>query len=153
MQIFPGATTVRHDQLGHDLGAAMDRMMALLLRGVHRELSRTGMSTLATLRDHGPQRITDLAALERVTQPSMTTLVNRLEEQGYVRRRPDPEDGRAVRVSITEPGLDLQRRLQEARAAKLSERLVDFSDAEREQLVAAVPLLERLAGETPPPTP
>lgn len=141
------------EQLGHSLGDAMDRMMALLLRGVRRELSRTGMSTLATLRDQGPQRITDLAALERVTQPSMTALVNRLEEQGYVLRTPDPEDGRAVRVSITDAGLGLQRRLHEARAAKLMERLDDFTEAEREQLATAVPLLSRLAGETPAQAP
>lgn len=153
MRTLPDEITASHEQLGHSLGEAMDRMMALLLRGVRRELSRTGMSTLATLRDLGPQRITDLAAFERVTQPSMTTLVNRLEEQGYVRRQPDPEDGRAVRVWITETGLELQRRLQKARAAKLIERLGDFSDGEREQLRAAVPLLDRLAGETPPSAP
>ncbi len=153
MRILPDEITASHEQLGQSLGEAMDRMMALLLRGVRRELSRTGMSTLATLRDLGPQRITDLAALERVTQPSMTNLINRLEEQDYVRRQPDPEDGRAVRVWITETGLDLQRRLQQARAAKLIERLGDFTDSEREQLEAAVPLLDRLAGETPPTAP
>ena len=141
-------------RLGRELSAVMDRMMGLLLRGVRRELSRTAMATLATLRDHGAKRIPQLAENERVAQPSMTALVNRLEEQGFVRREADPDDGRAVRVRITDDGLGLQRGLQEARAVKLIERLDELTDSEREQLAAALPLLDRrLAGQGPPPTP
>src|ERR1700753_4226693 len=48
-----------------------------------------------------PQRITDLAAAEGVTQPAITRLVDRLQVRGWVIREHDPEDGRAVMVRLT----------------------------------------------------
>src|ERR1700761_2178570 len=43
-----------------------------------------------------PQRITELAAAEGVTQPAITRLVDRLQERGWVTREQHPEDGRVV---------------------------------------------------------
>ena len=48
-------------------------------------VSRTEVGVLRNLRA-GPRRITELAAEERVTQPAITLLVNRLEERGWVKR-------------------------------------------------------------------
>jgi DNA-binding MarR family transcriptional regulator len=67
-------------------------------------MSRTEASLLATLRA-GPQRITTLAALEGLAQPTVTTLVNRLEKQGWVLRERASEDARVVLVSLTEEGV------------------------------------------------
>jgi len=41
----------------------------------------------------------------------MTKILKRLEEQGLIRRSPDPEDGRGSRVSLTKKGLDVQDRV------------------------------------------
>jgi DNA-binding MarR family transcriptional regulator len=132
-----------------DLAVALETRIAavfrLLLRRSYRELSRTATSVLATLRDTGPRRITDLAATEAVAQPTMTTLVVRLERDGLVERASDPADGRAVLVTITAEGLATLRRYSDARAEVLVARLEALDAADREALAAALPALDRLA--------
>lgn len=51
-------------------------------------------------------RLTDLAAWAGMTRPSMAELVDELERQGLVERRPDPSDGRAKLVMLTTAGWD-----------------------------------------------
>src|SRR5437763_15659617 len=63
-------------------------------------VSRTEVGVLRCLRPR-PRRITELAAEERVTQPAITLLVNRLAERGWVERTTDPSDRRAVLVALT----------------------------------------------------
>jgi len=52
-------------------------------------------------------RITTLAKRARVTKQSMSEFVRGLESRGYVQRRPDPRDGRAKRVHLTDRGRSL----------------------------------------------
>lgn len=114
-------------------------------------MSRTAASVLATLRDTGPRRITELAEAEAVAQPTITTLVGRLERDGLVRRAPDPHDARAVRVHLTDEGLGRLQAMRAARTALLERRLHEFTEQERAALAAALPLLERLMdGDEPP---
>jgi DNA-binding MarR family transcriptional regulator len=68
--------------------ALLTRLLARQLRG---ELSRPEIGVLNTLQS-GPRRITDLAELEGVAQPTMTQLVKRLERQGLVARAGQPGD-------------------------------------------------------------
>ncbi|MGZ4271026.1 MAG: MarR family winged helix-turn-helix transcriptional regulator [Solirubrobacteraceae bacterium] len=132
-----------------DLAPEIERVLARLLVGLFRaekgELSRTAASVLARVRDEGPQRVTDLATSESVAQPSMTTLVARLVGQGLVTRDPDPDDARAVRVSLTDAGREALARRSARRAAAMEARLEHLSAAERQTLAAALPVLERLS--------
>ena len=50
-------------------------------------------------------RLTELAAAAQVTKQTAGFLVDQLEAAGYVRRRPDPRDGRARLVEVAERGL------------------------------------------------
>jgi DNA-binding MarR family transcriptional regulator len=54
-------------------------------------------------------RITDLAARVKITKQSMSTLVYQLEEWGYLERRPDPTDKRAVLFAFTEKGREVRK--------------------------------------------
>jgi DNA-binding MarR family transcriptional regulator len=54
-------------------------------------------------------RLTDLAAWAGMTRPSMAQLVDELEADGLVERRPDPSDGRAKLVVLTPSGWDAIR--------------------------------------------
>jgi DNA-binding MarR family transcriptional regulator len=107
--------------------------------------SRTEVGVLRTLRE-GPRRITELAADERVTQPAITLLVNRLAQRGWVKRAPDPSDGRAVLVSLTPVGQDVFERLRAEYRALLHEEMAMLDDAEVETLAAAVEILDKLIG-------
>ena len=130
------------EKLSADLAAAVTDVARLLIReGVH--VNRTALSVLARLRS-GPSRITDLAASEFVSQPGMTSLVSRLEDEGWARRIPDPTDGRAVNVVITKAG---ERMLEEAIAARtevVRRRVARLSPDERRALTDAVAALGTL---------
>ena len=108
-------------------------------------VSRTEVGVLRTLND-GPRRITELATEERVTQPAITLLVNRLEERGWVKRIPDPSDGRAVRVSLTPVGEETFEQVRAEYRALLHEEMAMLDDAEVETLAAAVEILDKLIG-------
>src|SRR5919199_4740752 len=103
--------------LADDPAARLSALWRTLGRAAQGELSRTAASVLATLRDAGPQRVTVLADGEAVAQPSMTTLVGRLERDGLVQRGADPDDARAVRVRITDKGRERLARMRAARIA------------------------------------
>ena len=60
--------------------------------------------------DPGGTRLTTLAARAGMTHQSMGEVVDALRERGYVERRPDPSDGRARLVCLTEEGSRLARR-------------------------------------------
>ena len=75
----------------------------LLFRDLGGELSRTELGLLRTLSD-GPRRITELAELEGLAQPTMTMLIKQLEQRRHVQRERRSEDGRVVLVDLTESG-------------------------------------------------
>ena len=130
--------------LAEELDARLSAFWGVMGRHAHGELSRTAAAVLATLRAHGPQRITALAEQESVAQPSMTTLVTRLERDGLVERESDPADARAVLVRITTRGLERLEARRRARTARLEERLRALDPAERAALAAALPVLDKL---------
>ena len=69
-----------------------------------------------------------------------------LEARGLVERRPDPADGRRAVISATEAGLQALRNRRSARTEQLAQALsAEFTRSELRQLMAAVPLIERLA--------
>jgi DNA-binding MarR family transcriptional regulator len=132
------------DEISHASAAAVYGVLATLLRRVSRDISLTSLATLSTLDRTGARRITELASIEGVTQPSMTTLITSLEKQGLVVRSGDPKDKRVSLVSITEAGRQymLHRRhmATEAFAALVRQLPPDEAAA----LSAAVPALTRL---------
>ena len=135
--------------LAGDLDARLVSLWRALGRVQRHELSRTAASVLATLRDGGPQRITALADAEVVAQPTMTTLVGRLERAGLVERRSDPADARAVLVTITADGLERLLAIREARAAAMEARLARLEPEDREAIAAALPALDKLIQGVP----
>ncbi|MFM2719390.1 MarR family winged helix-turn-helix transcriptional regulator [Microbacterium mcarthurae (nom. nud.)] len=86
--------------------------------------------TLTLLRDHGPQRIGDLATLSRVSQPGMTRLVHQMETVGLLVRGIHPDDSRVSVVSATDEGLRELDRWMEALSAALTPHVADLMDAE-----------------------
>ncbi|MEV7799951.1 MarR family transcriptional regulator [Microbacterium foliorum] len=109
-------------------------------------MSDAQLAVLATLRMHGRRTITSLAERERVTAPSMTSMINGLEEQGFVIRTPDAEDRRRVQVDITEAGTEIVaqtiRRRDELLADMLGE--LDFTEEELTTLREASALMRKV---------
>ena len=102
------------------------------------------MSAIYVLMGHGPMTVGDLAAAEKVQPPTMTRLVSRMEDDGYVRRSPHATDGRVVIVEATEAGAHLVAASRARRTAELSRRLGTLSVAERRSLGTLLGLLDKL---------
>ena len=126
------------------LADAIDRLTMWLRRQVPTAVSSSTITTLDSLATNGPLRISELADREAVSQPGMTSLVNRLEAAGQAERVPDPTDRRAALVRITEAGRALLDQRHAARALVLEHELADLDDTDRAALLAAVPAIHRL---------
>lgn len=111
-------------------------------------LSDAQLAALGALRAHGRHTLSRLADHERVTAPTMSTVVNGLAELGLVVRVPDEDDRRRVYVELTEQGEEVVaatiRRRDEALAGMIGE--VDLDERELAVLREAAALLRKVVG-------
>jgi DNA-binding MarR family transcriptional regulator len=114
-------------------------------------LSHGLLMALATVSNRGPLRLAELAALEQVSAPSMTRTVAELEGRGLVQREVDPDDGRAVRVEVTDDGIAAILRARGARAQTIAELLEGLDESDLATIEAALPVLERVIDAREPP--
>lgn len=105
--------------------------------------------TLTLLRDHGPQRLGDLATLSRVSQPGMTRLVHQMDAAGLVARAAHPGDSRVSVVAATDQGLEALERWYEQFRAALSPHVADLSDDEWQAVGVAAAALSSRVGMAP----
>lgn len=136
---------------GEAMGAAGSLRLAVLRlsRRLRQEavgdITPSQLSALTSVAKHREVSLGELAAIERVAPPSMTRIAGRLEEQGLVARRTDSADRRVSKVAVTAAGLELLAETRHRRDAFLAARLAELTDEECEAVVAAIPILERIA--------
>lgn len=137
--------------LGADLLAVVARLNRLATQRARLPLPFAQARLLSTIEDQGEARISDLAALDHCSQPTMTNQVRRLEEAGLVSRAVDPSDGRAVLIRITPKGAETLRQARVQRGAVIDPYLERLDPEERATLRAAVGILRRLLDEVSAP--
>src|SRR4051812_3605361 len=124
------------------------------LRYVRREDPATGLSAarlsaLSVLVFGGGRTLGELAAAEQVRPPTMTAIVRALEAGGHVRREPDPEDARVVRVFATGKGERVLHEGRRRRVERLAGRLAKLEAEEVAKIAQAAELVERALAEQP----
>jgi len=134
-------------ELGSRLEQRIGEMWWLLLKDCSGELSRTGAAVLATLRESGPLRVTELADREAVAQPSMTCLLNRLERDALIERQPDPVDRRAIRAVLTARGRAVLEQRADRRAEALGRRLERLDAGARAELDVALAAFDEILSD------
>lgn len=85
-------------------------------------------------------RLKDLAERLRIAPRSATEVVDQLQDQGLVDRRPDPDDRRATRIVLTEEGAKARARVREERRRQAGDYFSVLSATDRAELA-------RLLGE------
>ncbi len=123
------------------------RFMGALKRRFARDLARYGLTfpqflaLLSLEKAEGPCRMGFLATSALQSLPSMTGIVDRLEEKGLVERRRNPQDRRSIVVSLTEKGEKLLSQIKADR-----QRTVDeiFRKLTPEELTTLNSILEKL---------
>jgi DNA-binding MarR family transcriptional regulator len=108
------------------------------------DLQTNQLSAMSVLLNDGDMLMGVLAATEKVQPPSMTRIVNGLEQRGYVARRPDPRDGRQCLVTLTSAGRDVLLANRRRRDEWLTVRIAGLDPAEREVLRQAVAILAKV---------
>ncbi len=104
-------------------------------------LTNERLSTLATIRDNEPISVSALAEAEIVSLPTMSRMVAKLEDEGFVRRRDDKLDSRSVLISTTAKG---RRTYLRATQQSLSQLKSTLNTLAPEQLAAIRTLLSSL---------
>jgi len=130
------------------------RLARRLRRTADGGLTATQLSALATIESRGPLRLGDLATHEGIAPPTVSRLVDHLENAGLVRRETDRRDGRSVLVGLTSEGEALLAELRSTGTLLLETAMASLDDRDQRLLTEAVPVLERLLealGEGAPP--
>jgi DNA-binding MarR family transcriptional regulator len=137
------------EALAFKLHAAMLHMM----RRVRREddafgLSAPRMSALSTVAFGQTRTIGEMASMEQVSPPTMTRLVDALQENGLVLREPDPADRRTVRVRATALGRRTIEQGRRRRVAFLAAKLQTLPTESLRALDVASDAILRIYDET-----
>lgn len=143
------STTSRADLLltANHLRITLGRIVRRL-RQAHAagEVTLSELSVLGRLDRHGTQTARQLAEQERVTPQAMSTILGELEERNLIARTADSEDGRRLRLTATAAGRQLLAGRRSETASRVAEALDSaLTPAEQQQLIEALPLLDRLA--------
>ncbi|WP_411080949.1 MarR family winged helix-turn-helix transcriptional regulator [Streptomyces sp. cmx-18-6] len=147
-----GGTGVDHEFL------ALERELAVFLRRarassgemareVHPELEPAAYGLLVRLESAGRQRATELAAYFGVGKATMSRQLRALEDLGLVAREPDPADGRAWLVRLTDEGLARFRSVRDARRGRYVRKLAGWDRAEVAELARLLRQLNARAEE------
>jgi MarR family transcriptional regulator, lower aerobic nicotinate degradation pathway regulator len=130
------------DHVGVALRRAYQHAVAnLTARIAAFELSPLEFSVLVRLHDTGSWTQNSLGRSIFMEPANIGALVQRLAERGIVTREPDPDDRRAIRVSITATGIELLAAARPEADAANTHTLSVLEPAERAELMT---LLRRL---------
>jgi DNA-binding MarR family transcriptional regulator len=145
----PSEQLRRRNRLIEEALAALDRMSAQHWRqgpGARfskKDLSLGQMHVLMLLHEVGPLTVGQLAEMLRVSNPSVSSVLDRLEEHGLVARRRDADDRRLVHVLLTPQGAEDAAEAAGFRRAAAQQVLSRFEQDELEALLKVLTATER----------
>ncbi len=124
-----------------ELGPAWGRWLSATMPGPG--VSYIRLRLLHALECHADRAMTmsELAKALDITQRRITALVDALEADGLVERRPHPTDGRSTIVTLSKKGLAQQKATWEQRQTQIGLAFGDLSPAHQTQLLEITPLL------------
>jgi DNA-binding MarR family transcriptional regulator len=138
-------TTTALEHAVVELSLAIGQLRRRLRSEVNpRELNLSQLAAMVRLEQNGWTTAADLARSESMKPQSMAAVLAGLEEQGLVKRRPHPTDGRQVQFSLTESGLQARRSRNLAKREWVLAAMMKLSAAEQRRLIEAIPLIKRL---------
>jgi DNA-binding MarR family transcriptional regulator len=98
-------------------------------------ISYARMRLLGALHCGGPQIMSSISDELGVTRRNITALVDALEEEGLVRRKPHPTDRRATIIELTPKGFETTESMYEGHREAVAELFTDLSEEDLSELV------------------
>ncbi|MFE3052165.1 MarR family winged helix-turn-helix transcriptional regulator [Nocardia sp. NPDC059239] len=141
----PAILSVSSARAARELRVLVSRLRRRFLEASDNvELTPSQLSVLSRLKN-GDATASEIAAAERVRPQAIAAHLAILSDRGFVLRRPDPKDGRRQLVSLSPAGRELMAGRSRAGQEWLTTALEEkYTEAERQTLLAALELLERL---------
>ncbi|MCC9076671.1 MarR family transcriptional regulator [Litorilinea aerophila] len=136
------------DTPGHD--ESLDRLLVHVCRlhyvRAHALLEEIGLyrgqpPLLEALWQQEGRTHSELAALLHIHPATVTKMIQRMEQAGFVERRRDPQDQRVSRVYLTQAGRDIRQQVRAIQRQMEADAFAGLEPAEREQIRR---LLERV---------
>jgi DNA-binding MarR family transcriptional regulator len=134
-----------------ELASSLRSVVSALHKGLRKQTSivnaysMTEMETIGHLIRSSSLLPSELAALTRVKTQSMSQILNKLEEQGIIKRTPSEDDKRKVGISLTSLGKELVEKTKYERDEWLKGIIEkSLTEKEIEQLAKALPILNKL---------
>ena len=135
------------NEIAENLRRVISRLLKILKNQTKNDelLSLTERSTLVSIYQYSEILPSELAVMEKVTAQSMSQIINKLLEHGFIKKTPSKTDKRKVIITITATGKKIveKRRLekQEWLAQSIFEKT---TQTEKEILVNAIKVLAKL---------
>jgi DNA-binding MarR family transcriptional regulator len=101
-------------------------------------IGRTGYWLLVRVSDVGPIRLSDLAGTVELDLSTISRKIRDLVASGLIARTPDPADGRAALLSLTDQGIAVLEAVSESRRQVLAQAIAEWTDEERNALASGV---------------
>lgn len=130
-------------RLEQELGVLLRRVRRAIgerARTVHPEMQPSGYLMLRYVREHGPLRASVMCSVFDLDKGAVSRQVQHLLDLGLVAREPDPSDGRATLISVTDEAVRRMDAVDAERREGLTDKLGDWSVGD---LVDLVESLER----------
>lgn len=95
------------------LGYLVNHLARQFTRALHQRIGPHGVvpgqfAQLLVLYERGPMTQQELVAIVQIEQPTMAATLKRMERDGLITRRPDPQDGRRSLIELTEHARSLE---------------------------------------------
>jgi DNA-binding MarR family transcriptional regulator len=101
-------------------------------------IGKTGYWLLVLVSEQAPLRLSDLAGTVELDLSTISRQIRGLVVAGLIARTPDPADGRAALLSLTDRGVDVLEAVSESRRQVLAQTVADWTDDERDALAAGL---------------
>lgn len=125
-------------RLEHEMGVMrrrIKRVVAGRAREIHPDLGGASYWMLISIAENGPLRAAALVEEFHLDKGAVSRQLHHLFDLGLVVREPDPADGRASLLSLSEEGAERMQKAVDARRARAAQQLKDWSDEELNTLV------------------
>ncbi|WP_042378257.1 MarR family winged helix-turn-helix transcriptional regulator [Streptacidiphilus melanogenes] len=121
-------TTTTGQEIADALGTLLRRttrarLYAHLTEGLGEALDELTYPVLSGLTRTGPCSAADLGRAVELDRTTVTRRADRLERAGLLRREPDPADGRATLLAVTDEGRELIQVTRQRLAARIERSL------------------------------
>lgn len=101
-------------------------------------IGRTGYWLLVLVSEQSPLRLSDLAGTVELDLSTISRQIRDLVASGLITRTPDPADGRAALLSLTERGVAVLEAVSESRRRVLAQAIAEWTDEERTTLATGL---------------